>query len=157
MGHSVGSSRDDPTSVWRFELQQLRDAAYWQHLHDGTTAWLPAVVLTDRKDRAVSNWPFSLAYEVFQRRLISSDHWLVIGYGLGDVPVNALGAAAVRERARIGRPRPKMLVIDRISDTFSMRKRVSDVWRIPVSDVTVSGTGLPEAFDSPEWMRWKAA
>ena len=80
----------NPGGVWRFELQDTQRSGLRSHLRDGNTKWSPVVVLTDRKARAVSNWPFSLAYDIFQRRLIESDRWLIIGYGFGDIPVNHL-------------------------------------------------------------------
>src|SRR5205823_5505846 len=70
-------SRD---GVWKFRLNELRMADYWECWREGGTEWSPAVVLTDRKDRATATWPFSLAYDVFHRRLADAERWLIAGY-----------------------------------------------------------------------------
>lgn len=144
----------DPTGVWRFELPELRDAEYWAHLRAGDTLWNPVVVLTDRKDRAVTNWPFSLAYEIFQRRLVDADRWLIVGYGLGDVPVNLLFATAAHERTRLRRPIPPTLVIGLTPDPDRLRVEATEALRIPPSVITALGLGIPEAYASGEWNRW---
>lgn len=144
----------DSTSVWRFELQELRDAGYWAHLRAGDTLWRPVVVLTDRKERAVATWPFSLAYEIFQRRLIEADRWLIVGYGLGDIPVNRLYATAVHERRRLTLPNPPTLVIGADPDPASIRVQASSALDIPRNFVTASGVGIPDAYESPEWAAW---
>jgi hypothetical protein len=142
-------------SIWRFELDDLRFIDYWNALRKGETQWRPVVVLTDRKERAVSKLPFSLAYEIFQRRLITSERWLIVGYRLGDVPVNTLFSTAIHERERLGLGAPPTLVIGLSSHPNVLRARTAAELRIPIASLSVCGLGLPDAFDSPEWMAWK--
>jgi hypothetical protein len=141
-------------AVWRFPLQQLRDADYWNAWADGDSQWDPVVVLTDRKDRAVGAWPFSLAYDIFQRKLSNADRWLIAGYGLGDRPVNVMYDGAVERVHRDGRPVPPTLVIGRGGDPDEVTQRVSSTLRIPPARITVCLDGVPDALTSDQWNQW---
>lgn len=153
---SLGWLRAHDERVWRFPLTELRDANYWDAWQQGATEWDPCVVLTDRKERTVGSWPFALAYEIFQRKLTTADRWLIAGYGLGDVPVNLLYRAALRERQQTRLPIPATLVINRDVDADELRSRVHASLGIPVRAVTVTTVGIPDAFTSEEWKAWAA-
>ncbi|MEZ2389068.1 hypothetical protein AB6813_05860 [bacterium RCC_150] len=62
----------------------------WAGLREGRPKWRPAVVLANQRDKThhVGRYPFKLAYEVFQKGLRDSDHWIVIGYSFRDACVN---------------------------------------------------------------------
>ena len=113
---SLGWLTDPDTGdVWKFELPELRGPhgqmrTYWTHLKTGSALLLPKVVLTDKKTRAVAEWPFSLAYLIFESRLRTSERWLIGGYGFGDEPVNQVLRRAYQRRQTLGSP-PRVLVI----------------------------------------------
>ena len=104
---SLGWLRSPDTGVvWSFNLEDLRKLDYWNELKKGTATWTPVVVLTDQKERTVMRRPFALAYDILQDRLVSSNRWLVAGYGLGDKPVNELFRTAFATRKRLQLPEP---------------------------------------------------
>jgi hypothetical protein len=108
------------------------------------------VVLTDRKPQATIAPPFSLAYRVFRDRLIGADRWLIIGYGLGDEPVNDAFKAARHTRARLGLPEPRVMVVDLRDDADRFRSEALERLGLPQA-ATIIASGVPEAFTSSEW------
>jgi|SRR5579872_3893214 len=141
---------EDPSQIWKFNLEDLRGQAFWDRWGDGATDWEPVVVLTNRKEPAVGRWPFSLAYEAFTRRLADADRWLMVGYGLGDAPVNRAFHEARRRRGGA----PPTLIIGRGGDVAAPRRRVSAHLGIPADRLRVSLQGAPEALEDAEWQAW---
>lgn len=146
----------DPRSnqTWKFDLQSLRSLgglpeSYWDRLLQGQTTVVPKVVLTDQKARAIAEWPFSLAYAIFEERLIASDRWLIGGYGFGDRPINEVLRRARRERQRKGLGAPKVLLVGR---SPHIEHRAVDVIG-PAGYLTNTG-GFPGAVDSPLFGQW---
>lgn len=62
----------------------------WDAVRKQETNIRPVVVLANQRDKSahVREFPFSLAYELFQTSLEGSDHWLIVGYSFKDEPVN---------------------------------------------------------------------
>jgi hypothetical protein len=69
----------------------------------------PTVVLASQRDKTAqtTEFPFSLAYEMFERGLVDSTYWLIIGYSFRDRSVNALLQSEFAERLT----KPQVLVI----------------------------------------------
>ncbi len=99
--------------VYRFEIEPLRSAGYWEAWREGRSGWTPEVVLTNQttKDALVRRYPFSLAYDSFYQRLLTSDRWLIAGYSFGDGCVNDLLARAWAAR----RVTPQVMIVARSS------------------------------------------
>ena len=155
---SLGWLRHPEGVIYRFSLPDLRDAAYWSERQAGRTEWEPVVVLTDRKDSAVEGWPFSMAYSTFFGRLLTANRWLIVGYGLGDAPVNAVYDAAVRERSRQGlRATPPTLVVGCGGDDSDLRERAVHALGLHASAVVASADGVPAVFEKEAWQEWAAA
>ena len=155
---SLGWLRNpDDGAVWKFPLDALRYPNHWDSFRAGTTDWSPVVVLTDQKERTVVRWPFALAYDVFQQRLIRSDRWLIAGYGLGDNPVNDLFRSAWSTRRRLGLGEPQVLVVDiGLPDLEQHRTEVARLFGIPKSRIVVSNAGIPAVVRVGEWDAWTA-
>lgn len=140
----------------KFEFQALRDTAYWNHLRQGTATRVPVVVLTDQKQAAIEEWPFSLAYAAFETALGFATHWLIAGYGFEDEPLNAVLRDAVETQRRFNRA-PRVLVIDFGRDPALWRDHVAEVMSLTSSQIQVDVTGLPDAVEGSEWNGWKDA
>lgn len=114
----------------------------------------PVVVLTNRKTEVVREWPFRLAYGLFEQRLAHSDRWLIAGYSFGDAPVNAALRLANEERRRRGRTTPRLLVIGKGGDQAQLRARAARAVGLPLTQVRADTSGLPEATRRPLWRGW---
>jgi hypothetical protein len=146
---------DEPDQLYKFKLPDLRDIAYWNERQADRTPWQPVVVLTDRKDTAIEGWPFSLAYSSFYSRLLAADRWLVVGYGLGDAPINALFSSVVRERRRMGYPgTPPTLIVGYGEPVNSLRDRAVERLGLEQRAVTANVDGVPDVFKSDDWDAW---
>lgn len=90
-------------------IPQLHDHQQWQAVRDQDTRLRPVVVLANQRDKSshVTEFPFALAYEMFVRGLVASDHWLVVGYSFRDDCVNDVLRAEFSERM----VKPKVLVV----------------------------------------------
>jgi hypothetical protein len=150
---------------WKFELGDLRGPVhgrnYWQALRDGTAAMFPLVVLTDRKEPAIAESRYSLAYGVFEQRLTFADRWLIAGYSFQDRPVRASmeRALASRRALRENDPKlvdPQILVLSRCTDieAAELRGRLSGELQLNDELVVVEGSGLPDSTASPAWEKW---
>lgn len=89
-------------------IDALRNHDMWSGLRDGDTKWRPEVVLANQRDKAqhVEKYPFKLGYQGFAESLVTSDHWLIVGYSFRDVCVNDLLRAEFLKR----RKKPSVLV-----------------------------------------------
>ena len=154
---SLGWLRSPKGKLWRFSLDDLRDLDYWTALGNGTTNWTPVVVLTDQKERTIVRRPFALAYDIFQQRLVSSDRWLIAGYGFGDEPVNEIFRTAWKTRMRASLPQPEILVVDyKLANPRAQRVKVGKLLGIPTRQILVSNTGVPAVINDPDWTSWAA-
>lgn len=157
---SLSWLRDPDTGlVWSFELQDLREADYWQRWRDGRTDWAPEVLLTDQKEAGVLQDPFDLAYLLFRERLIEADRWLVAGYGWADAPVNdVLHTAAKLRVSRYGPAHaPRVLAVDigeGAAYTERLRGDISARLDINRDRVSVEITGVPACVESEKWNAW---
>jgi hypothetical protein len=155
---SLAWLRDPEGDVWKFELDELRTdrgwpSPLWDDLIEDRTDLTPSVVLTDQKGPATQVWPFSLAYAVFEHRLIESERWLIAGYSFGDKPLNETLRRAHGMRAIKKTRPPKLLVID-LGDADRIRATVETaIGRAP--DL-IDGSGLPEATDAAAFHEWIA-
>lgn len=151
---SLAWLREPRLGMYKFDLEALRSLGYWEALRNGQTDWLPVVVLTDQKERQIQRTPFSLAYDIFQRRLVAADHWLIAGYGLKDAPVNELFRTAAMTRKAIGLRAPKILVVDYGVEVDEKRKEASISLGLPENVIKVSVAGAPGALKTQEWNDW---
>ncbi len=146
--------------AWRFTIDDLRDGQYWQRFRDGDTDWSPLLVLTDKKERVVKEWPFALAYQIFTDNLVDASRWLVVGYGFGDVPVNASLQAAFDAKSDPEKASMRLLVVDYDPSPSNAKeqaktRQVADVLQIPAAQISVDLTGSP-GFVQGEWFaNWK--
>lgn len=145
---------EDTRGAWKFELNDLRSMDYWSALKTGSATLLPLVVLTNRKDEMTLQWPFSLAYDLFERRMALSDRWLVAGYRFGDEPVNSALKRAAASRSDMGRELPEVLVITTTSADSRMRSRVAQALGMPIAHVQLETAGLPTAVGTDAWRTW---
>lgn len=154
----------DPDSgrVWKFALEDLRSVdeeglSYWTLLRAGRQRLEPRVVLTDRKDEAVTQWPFSLAYDIFEDRLVRSHRWLIAGYSFGDRPVNCAITRALARRRDSNWGQPRILVLGRPgADAESLHRDV--LQRLGAgAPLQVDTTGLPGSVQSAVWQGWASA
>lgn len=93
-------SNSERTVFAKLDRDFLETEDQWDSVRKRTTNIRPVVVLANQRDKTahVQEFPFSLAYEMFDDGLTSSDHWLIVGYSFKDAPVNARLAAAFKER-----------------------------------------------------------
>jgi len=141
-------------AAWKFELSDLRSMDYWSALKRGSATLFPMVVLTNRKAEMTLQWPFSLAYDVFERRMATSDHWLVAGYRFGDEPVNSALKRAASLRSSMEREPPEVLVVTTTTADSGMRGKVAQALGIPLAQVQVETSGLPTAVGTDVWQTW---
>lgn len=134
--------------VWKFSIPDLRRQKYWSELINGQELLTPKVVLADRKTRVVSDWPFSLAYSMFENRLLRSDIWFIGGYGFGDRPVNTILERAYKKArisAQINEIEPPIIyIVDLRTDIMDQARRIFPD-SLPYCDLWVDQNGFPEA------------
>jgi SIR2-like domain len=151
----LGWLRDPVTrEVRKFDLKKLRDARFWQSLQAGRARLEPVVVLTNRKEDAIARRPFSLAYEIFRRRLVGASHWLIVGYGFGDEPLNAQLRSAVASRSALNMGLPKVLVVSHARDSKALARDAAAELELPPSQVVADGDGIPSAIGANAWQSW---
>ncbi|MCG2622687.1 SIR2 family protein [Arthrobacter sp. I2-34] len=125
----------------------------WQAVRDQETNVRPVVVLANQRDKAahVTEFPFSLAYEMFGRGLKDAQHWLVVGYSFRDECVNEMLRAEFSERV----VKPKVLVV-----TYGDQPSRHDVeralgWAAEDSSskhwLTINRYGADEMTNSLDW------
>jgi hypothetical protein len=143
--------------VYRFSIDDLRRSGYWRSWREGQSPWTPEVVLTNQsvKDSVVKNYPFSLAYEMFERRLLTADRWLICGYSFRDGCVNDMLARAYAKQF----PVPQVMVVtlgaepaeDRVLEALGY-----DAFRDPEPSgwLKIHRGGIASATDSREWQQW---
>lgn len=100
---------DDGAKYGKLTRDQVGERKLFRKLRRGTTDLRPLVVLNRERQKIedVENHPFKLAYDMFNRGLVRSDHWLIIGYSFRDVAVNDL----LRREFISREQKPKVLVV----------------------------------------------
>ena len=93
----------------KVESSRLADKSFWGELRNDKTRLRPVVVLANQRDKTtqVTEFPFALAYEMFESGLGTSDRWLVVGYSFKDDAVNDLLRSEFAER----KAKPRVLVV----------------------------------------------
>ncbi|WP_435094146.1 hypothetical protein [Clavibacter michiganensis] len=136
----------------------LDDDAQWRAVRDRTTNVRPSVVLASPRDKAqhVTEYPYSLAYEMFARGLERAMKWIVIGYSFRDEPVNRMLSARFLDL----HDKPSVLVATHgDSPTVTEIERAfgwgaddgsSSGW------LTVVRSGADGLQDTPEWTTYLA-
>ena len=153
---SLGWLRDSARNEYRkFSIDTLRENEYWSKLRRGETDWEPVVVLTNIKTRVPERYPFSIAYETFFQELLTASHWLLVGYGFGDIPVNETIRRAAMRRAKNQKAPAVLLVGTRSAD--ELRRVATSRAGIPSDWLTASSSGVPEACSSLEWEAWSTS
>lgn len=154
---SLGWLYDNSTGEgFKFRINELREAKYWELLREGMTELTPLVVLTDQKSKRVTQWPFGLAYGVFERRLVDSDRWCVGGYGFQDKPVNRILRDCYKRRNEAWNTPPRILVIDAIDDVDALLARVANAIGADHNLINVEPCGFPDAVCGTKWDEWGA-
>jgi hypothetical protein len=141
-------------AIWKFDLSDLRDQDYWSALAANNTSWTPSLILTDQKGNAVAEYPFSLAYEIFRERLARADRWMIVGYGFGDEPVNAILRTAASLKDDLSKKELEVLVIDYEREPVALRRRVAQIVGLENEQIRVDTSGIPEAIGSAAWKKW---
>jgi len=128
-GHSVYAKLD---------VEYLRSNNQWEAIRENSTDLRPVIVLANQKDKTahVTEFPFSLAYELFDIGLDDAQHWLIIGYSFKDEPVNAMLRHEFAERS----DKPKVLVVTYGDDPSQKDVERAFGWRV-------------EDGPSNEWLR----
>lgn len=151
---SLGWLRSSAGEIWKFELGDLRTQDYWNTFSTGQSSWDPVVILTDQKAPAVAERPFSLAYDVFRNRLALADRWMIVGYGLGDEPVNSVLQTAAKLKPAPTRADLTILCIDYRKEAATLKRRVAQIVGVAESQVLVDVTGIPTAIGGGPWIQW---
>jgi hypothetical protein len=142
-------------SVWKVtDLDRLREIEFWRLFARSETNWVPSVILSDQKTRAVQRDPFRWAYERFESELRSADRVAVVGYGFGDYPVNRALARGLLDGT------VPVVVIDHRDDVDAFRDHAvgrivahadpDDRARLAenlLQRLNVSGEGIPGALN----------
>lgn len=151
----------DPSgTVWRFSLDGLRAADYWQAYRKGLTDWAPQVVLTNQASKisAITKYPYQLAYRGFELELGASDRWFICGYSFRDSCINEMLL-----RARRNRHRPARILVVTRGPLPSRRQVLAELgWnsRIdgdPARWVSVFDGGVEALARSEAWTNWQRA
>ncbi|MBD7917477.1 SIR2 family protein [Cellulomonas sp. Sa3CUA2] len=99
---------DPNTNVYaKLDTGFLETYGLWKAVRDGELDERPVVVLANQRDKSdhVKQYPFSLAYQVFEERLAQANYWLIIGYSFRDSCVNERLRATFADREASGKPR----------------------------------------------------
>lgn len=152
--------RDPRTNtVWRVDAAGMRSAGFWRAYRDGRSLWTPEVVLTNQatKSAEVSRYPFSLAYEVFYRRLVAADRWFIGGYSFRDGCVNDLLAKAWRKRATT-----PMIYVVTLGKQPTRRRILDGIGHVGWADpdpedfLLINRHGIEAAQQASDWAWWSA-
>lgn len=140
--------------VWKFTIDDLRylgDGAegYWELLARGDVKTLPSVVLTDRKEDVVKQWPFSLAYEIMEASFARCPRWLIAGFSFGDHAINA----SLRRAIMALGTRPLCLVLGH-GDKDEVLEQAKDALGYGPRYI-VDSSGLPQALSGAPWQKWE--
>lgn len=144
----------------KLSREHLEDLEQWQAVRDGTTELRPVVVLANQRDKSahVEEFPFNVAYEVFEDSLADANHWLIVGYSFRDEPVNAKLQAEFKERALEEKPRVLVvtfgdeLTVHQIERAFGWGKEDGS----SVNWLTVVRSGANGVEEAPEWAHFTA-
>lgn len=100
---------EDGSQFGKIDRADVKRRRLFKKLRQGRTDLRPLVVLNRERQKVddVQAHPFKLAYEMFDRGLVSSNHWLIIGYSFRDVAVNDL----LRTEFMSRETKPKVLVV----------------------------------------------
>ncbi|MCK6210832.1 SIR2 family protein [Georgenia sp. EYE_87] len=95
----------------KLSTEFLREHDQWVAVRENRTNVRPVVVLANQRDKSehVSEFPFSVAYEMFAEGLHNSNNWLIVGYSFRDVCVNDMLRLEFSERT--ANDKPDVLVV----------------------------------------------
>lgn len=137
----------------KLDREQLGTLNQWEAIRSNGTNIRPVVVLANQRDKAahVKEFPFSLAYDMFERALDLAKHWLIVGYSFRDEPVNAKLRQAFAELD----PKPRVLVVTH-KDLPSRREVARALgWNSEDGDsrtwLTINRDGANGIQDSKDW------
>lgn len=148
----------DGSRFGKLERSQVKSARLLKKLRQGKTDLRPLVVLNRERQKIddIEAHPFKLAYEMFNRGLIRSDRWLIVGYSFRDVAVNDL----LRREFTNREGKPKVLVVTH--GKAPSREEVEDAlgWGAEDGDSTTwlrrNGRGAYGMHNQATW-RWFTA
>lgn len=151
-------SNMERTVFAKIDTTALASFDQWAAVRDRSTNVRPVVVLANQRDKSahVSEFPFSVAYEVFGKGLTASTHWLVVGYSFRDICVNDM----LREEFSNRTDKPTVLVV-----TYGDQPTAHDVerafgWGAEDGDsepwLTINRGGATDMKDSLEWKNFIA-
>lgn len=147
-------SNMEKTVFAKIDTSNLSHFDQWGAIRDRTTNVRPVVVLANQRDKSahVAEFPFSLAYEVFEEGLSISSHWLIVGYSFRDICVNDLLRKEFSNRA----DKPSVLVVTYGDQPSDREVERAFGWGVEDGDskswLTVNRGGAVEMKDSQEWL-----
>lgn len=76
----------------KLKTSMLRENDIFGSIRRRKTKLRPVIVLANQRDKrgAISEYPFSLAYDVFRKSLERSTRWLIVGYSFRDEVINEM-------------------------------------------------------------------
>ncbi len=142
----------------KIDTANLSSFDQWGAVRERSTNVRPVVVLANQRDKSahVTEFPFSVAYEVFAAGLKASAHWLVVGYSFRDICVNDM----LREEFSNRTDKPTVLVV-----TYGDQPARHDVerafgWGAEDGDseswLTINRGGANDMKDSLDWKNFIA-
>lgn len=148
----------DGSQFGKLDRSTVRSRRLFKKLRQGKTDLRPLVVLNRERQKIedVQAHPFKLAYEMFNRGLVRSDHWLIVGYSFRDVAVNDLLRREFTKREE----KPKVLVVTH--GKAPSREEIEDAlgWGAEDADSKIwlrrNERGAYGMHDQPTW-RWFTA
>lgn len=127
------------------DLDDLRNAQFWNAYTTGHALVEPLVILTDQKTRAMEAEPFASAYADFRDSLRTADRVLIAGYGFGDVPVNRY------LKSSLSKTTSPVVCIDVAPDPAELVDRVANAIGLKRDRIIPYTNGLAEAVDQLDW------
>ena len=143
----------DKDIVVKVDTSRLAGATFWEELRNDETRLRPVVVLANQRDKSaqVTEFPFVLAYQMFERGLSASNYWFVVGYSFRDQAVNALLRSEFAER--VSKPRVLVVTLGDVPSSRDVERAFG--WNIEDGDssswLTINRQGADGVEDSSDW------
>jgi hypothetical protein len=140
----------DKTVHVKLATAQLANKDLWAALREDPWSPTPAVLLTNQREKnlKVKEFPFCLAYDMFQINLNDASHWLIAGYSFKDQVANDMLKKAFNTRA----VKPHILVITK-GDELTDEKIKSTIGNqeMAAASYQVLRSGVQDMEKSNEW------
>ncbi|WP_445971904.1 hypothetical protein [Clavibacter sp. CFBP 8619] len=136
----------------------LDDEKQWAAVRQRTTNVRPSVVLANPRDKAqhAGEYPYKLAYEVFEEGLNRAMRWIVIGYSFRDAPINRMLSARFLDLEE----KPAVLVVTHGEGPTDLEVHRAFGWGAddgdPSSWLTICRSGANGLQHTAEWQAYLA-